>query len=123
MGEREANIQRNMMKLGRGHDLGFEPSRSSFSPWDASGNGNNPFGSGNNPFSPRQMPPCPPAPDMSSHPSPLETPPRSSSLLGAAPSKKDSFEPRFRDGGMDVDRGPTHDGYGDGDDQKRPRRF
>ena len=25
--EREANIQRNMMKLGHGHDLGFEPSR------------------------------------------------------------------------------------------------
>lgn len=50
----------------------------------------------------------------------LGTPP---SLLGAPPSMK-SGEPKFPDGGgMDIDRRPTHDGYGDDDDQKRPRRF
>ena len=128
---REANLQRNLIRLDRGEAHGLEPSRynldtavmaeivtlrcfyfSSFSsPWEDSGR--------INPFTPRQMPSCPPPAVMSSQTSLLGTPP---SLLGAPPSMK-CGEPKFPDGGMEIDRGPTHDGYGDGDDQKRPRRF
>jgi len=100
---REANLQRNLMRM--------TPSSSCPSIWEDPGRGN--------PFSPRQMPSCPPPPAMSSQASLLGTPP---SLLGEPPSMKYG-EPKFPDGGMEIDRGPTHDGYGDGDDQKRPRRF
>ena len=132
---REANLQKNLMSLrgevpGQQHVVeychGVGPSRytlgwllietpttwlcsyfrSSASLWEDSGRGNNPF-------SPQ---PCPPPPMLSSQTSLLGAPP---SLLGAPPSVRSGNSIS----GMEIDRGPTHDGYGDVDHQKRLRRF